>query len=120
MGRNLFKDLDWKAVTKALLETFKSIGKGDFLERMRVDKLLPYILFTVFIGILSIFLSYSAEKTMYKVEVNKKAIESLKYAHANKTCEIIGLSRMSTVEKMLKESGSKVRIPEAPAHTIKK
>ena len=102
MGRDLFKNIDWKAVSKALLETFKSIGKGDFLERMRVDKLLPYILYTVFIGILSIFLSYSAEKTMYKVEVNKKAIESLKYAHANKTCEIIGLSRMSTIEKMLK------------------
>ena len=57
---------------------------------------------------------------MYRMEVNKARIESLKYAHANKTCEIIGLSRISTVEKMLEESGSELRIPENPAYTIKK
>ena len=116
----IFKDIDWKGVLKAFIEILKSIGRGDFLIRMRVDKLFPYILYTVFIGIVSIWLSYKAEKTMYKVEVNKSRIESLKYANANKTCEIIGLSRISTVEKMLEESGSKLRIPQAPANTIKK
>lgn len=116
----IFKNIDWKAVLKALNEILKSIGRGDFLERMRVDKLFPYILYTVFIGIVSIWLSYKAEKTMYRMEVNKARIESLKYAHANKTCEIIGLSRISTVEKMLEESGSELRIPENPAYTIKK
>ena len=101
-------------------EILKSIGRGDFLIVMRVDKLFPYILYAVFIGIVSIWLSYKAEKTMYRVEVNKAKIESLKYAHANKTCEIIGLSRISTIEKMLEESGSKLRIPETPAYTIVK
>ena len=120
MRRNFFRDIDWKGVLKAFIEILRSIGRGDFLIRMRVDKLFPYILYTVFIGILSIWLSYQAEKTMHKVEVNKEKIESLKYAHANKTCEIIGLSRISTVEKQLEESGSELRIPEKPAYTIKK
>ncbi|MBE6237435.1 MAG: hypothetical protein E7116_04690 [Bacteroidales bacterium] len=120
MRRNFFRDIDWKGVLKACIEILRSIGRGDFLIRMRVDKLFPYILYTVFIGILSIWLSYQAEKTMHKVEVNKEKIESLKYAHANKTCEIIGLSRISTVEKLLEESGSELRIPETPAYTIKK
>ena len=101
-------------------EILKSIGRGDFLMVMRVDKLFPYILYAVFIGIVSIWLSYKAEKTMYRVEVNKAKIESLKSAHANKTCEIIGLSRISTIENMLEESGSKLRIPETPAYTITK
>ena len=122
MGKKIFdrfKDIDWKKVMKAVVEGLKSIGRGDFLIRMRVDKLFPYILYTVFIGILSIFLSYSAEKTLHKVEVNKEKIESLKYANANKACEIIGLSRISTIEKMLEESGSKLKVPEVPAYTIK-
>ena len=119
MGRNFFKDIDWKAVWKAFIEILKSIGRGDILIRMRVDKLFPYILYTFFLGIVSIWLSYKAENTMHMVEVNKERIESLKYENANKNCEIIGLSRISTVETMLKEAESDVTIPEKPAYMIK-
>ena len=113
------KKPDWKAVMKALIEILKSIGRGDFLIRMRVDKLFPYILYMTFIGIVSIWLSYGAEKTMHKVEMNRERIESLKYDNANKTCEIVGLSRISTIERMLEESGSEIGIPENPAYIIK-
>ena len=119
MGRNFFKDIDWKAVWKAFIEILKSIGRGDILIRMRVDKLFPYILYTFFLGIVSIWLSYKAENTMHMVEVNKERIESLKYENANKHCEIIGLSRISTVETMLKEAESDVTVPEKPAYIIK-
>jgi len=119
MGRNFFKDIDWKAVWKAFIEILKSIGRGDILIRMRVDKLFPYILYTFFLGIVSIWLSYKAENTMHLVEVNKERIESLKYENANKNCEIIGLSRISTVETMLKEAESDVTVPDKPAYIIK-
>ena len=119
MGRNFFKDIDWKAVWKAFIEILKSIGRGDILIRMRVDKLFPYILYTFFLGIVSIWLSYKAENTMHMVEVNKERIESLKYENANKNCEIIGLSRISTVETMLKEAESEVTVPDKPAYIIK-
>ena len=119
MGRNFFKDIDWKAVWKAFIEILKSIGRGDILKRMRVDKLFPYILYTFFLGIVSIWLSYKAENTMHMVEVNKERIESLKYENANKNCEIIGLSRISTVETMLKEAESDVTVPDKPAYIIK-
>ena len=118
--RKFLKDIDWKAVWKAAIEIIRSIGRGDFLLKLRVDKLFPYILHMIVLGIISIALSYGAEKTMHKVEVNKNRIESLKYANANKHCEIIGLSRISTVERMLVEAGSQIRIPEKPAYTIKK
>ena len=119
MGRNFFKNIDWKAVWKAFIEILKSIGRGDILIRMRVDKLFPYILYTFFLGIVSIWLSYKAENTMHMVEVNKERIESLKYENANKNCEIIGLSRISTVETMLKEAESDVTVPDKPAYIIK-
>ena len=91
MGFSL-KNIDWKAVWNATVETLKSIGRGDILLRMRVDKLFPYILYTFFLAWLSIWLSYKVEKTMYRVEVNKEIIENLKIDNANKTCEIVSLN----------------------------
>lgn len=117
--KNIFRNIDWKAVGKAFIETLRSIGRGDILLRMRVDKLFPYILYTFALAWLSIWLSYKAEKTMYRVEVNKAIIENLKIDNANKTCEIVSLSRISTVEKMLEDAGSEVRAPEKPADRIR-
>ena len=113
------RNIDWGRVGKAAKETLISIGQGTFLIRLRVDKLFPYILYAFALAWLSIWLSYKAEKTMYRVEVNKERIENLKIDHANKTCEIVSLTRISTVEKMLKESGSSVEAPQKPADIIK-
>ena len=118
MGKFAIK-IDWKGVLKAFAETMKSIARGDILLRMRVDKLFPYILYTFVLAWLSIWLSYKAEKTMYRVEENKEIIENLKIDNANKTCEIVSLSRISTVERMLKEAGSTVEAPQKPADKIK-
>ena len=119
MGRR-FMNIDWKMAGNACIRVIKSLGRGDFLQTLRVYRWLPYIIHLVVLGILSIWLSFSAEKTMHRVETNKDIIESLKYDNANKKCELVGLSRISTVEKMLEASGSQVRIPEVPAYTIRK
>lgn len=115
-----FKNIDWKAVGNAFIETMKSIGRGDILMRMQVHRFFPAILYLFGVALLSIWLSYMVEKTMYKVEENKKTIENLKIDNANKTCEIVSLSRMSTVESMLEEAGSEVKAPTKPADIIKK
>ena len=101
------------------MNTIKSIGRGDILLRMRVDKLFPFILYTFVLGVVSIWLSYRAEITMQQVESNKKKIENLKIDNLDKTCEIISLTRVSSVEEMLKASGSNVKTPEKPAHRIR-
>ena len=116
---NFFKNINWKRILKEIIEILKSIGRGDILIRMQVHKLFPYILYMFFIAWISIWLSYKVEKTMYRVEVNKKVIENLKIDHANKTCEIVSLTRISTVESMLEEAGSDVKAPEKPADRIK-
>ena len=117
MGR--WKDIDWKAAGSAVLETLRSIGRGDILLRMRVDKLFPFILYTFALALTSIWLSYKADQTMYKVETNKKIIENLKIDNAKKTCEIVGLTRISVVEKMLLDANSQVKAPDKPADIIR-
>ncbi len=98
----------------------KSIISGDILLRLRVDKLFPYILYAFFLGWLSILMSYKMELTMSIAEKNRKELETLKIYHAQKTCEYVGLDRISTVETMLKEKGSEVKAPEKPADILKR
>ena len=63
----------------------KSILSGDILILMRVDRILPYILFLFVLGWVNIFLNYSIEQTMVKVEKNKKVMENYRNDYANKT-----------------------------------
>lgn len=97
----------------------RSILSGDILLLLRVDRLLPYILFLFMLGLINIFLNYKIEQTMVKVETNKVLLEEYKVYHAQKTYEFVKLGRISTVEKMLEDGGSKVAAPLKPAETIK-
>lgn len=96
----------------------KSILSGDILLLLRVDRLLPYILFLFALGWINIFLNYMIEQTMVKVETNKVLLENYKIHHAQKTYEFVKLGRISTVEDMLEKAGSEVSSPEKPAETI--
>ena len=96
----------------------RSILSGDILLLLRVDRLLPYILFLFVLGWINIFLNYMIEQTMVKVENNKVLLESYKIYHAQKTYEFVKMGRISTVEEMLEKSGSEVSSPDKPADTI--
>lgn len=113
------RNIDWKGIWKASIEILKSIGRGDILLRMQVHRLFPYILYTFALACLSIWMSYRCEQTMLKVEQNRKTIENLKIDHARLTFELVGLNRISTVEKMLEEAGSEVKAPQKPADILK-
>ena len=112
-------NINWKKVAIAVKEFFISLGRGDLLTRLRVDRLLPYILYLFFLGCFSIWLSYQAEQTMLKVQKNNETIRTLKIYNAQKTYEIVGLDRIATVERMLEEAGSSVKAPEKPADVIR-
>ena len=56
------KGIPWKKIGAATIETIKAIGYGDILLRLRVDKLLPFILYAFFLAMVSIFMSYKAEQ----------------------------------------------------------
>ena len=111
--------IDWKKVGHAFKEFFISLGRGDLLTRLRVDRALPYILYLFLLGCISIWLSYHAEQTMLRVQKNNDRIKTLKIEHAQKTYELVSLERIATVEKMLEDAGSKVKSPEKPADVLK-
>lgn len=66
----------------------------------------------------SIWLSLRIEKTLTRVEDNRKVLADMEIYHAQKTVELAGLSRMSKVQAMLEESGSKLTMPEKPADRL--
>ena len=104
---------------KKLKEAIRLFLTGKIILKLGLDKLFPFILYTFFLAIVSIWLSIKAENTMQKVEANKKLIENLKIENLNKTCKIISLTKISSVEKMLEESDSDVKPPVKPAYKIK-
>ena len=112
------KRIQWKAVGKAIGAFFLSLGRGDLLLRMRVDKALPYILYAFLLGCISIWMSYQTEQTMLKAQKNKEVIRTLKIYNAQMTYELVGLDRRSTVEAMLEDMGSQVQAPQKPADII--
>ncbi len=104
---------------KPRLRLLKAIINGDMLLLLRADRLLPYILYFFFLGWFSIWISYKSELTMTQVEKNKAELESLKIYHAQKTCEFVGLDRISTIQQLLIDNNSEVKTPEKPANIIK-
>ena len=113
------KRIQWKAIGKAIGAFFISLGRGDLLLRLRVDKALPYILYAFLLGCISIWMSYRTEQTMLKVEKNNERLRTLKIHNAQMTYELVGLDRLSTVESMLKEMESEVAAPQKPADILK-
>ena len=106
-------------IVHAIKEFFIALGRGDLLTRLRVDRLLPYILYLFVLGCISIWMSYHAEQTMLKVQKTNEIIRTLKIYNAQKTYELVGLDRIATVERMLEEAGSQVKAPEKPADVLK-
>ena len=93
--------------------------KGEFLLRLHVSKYFIHIIYTFFLFWVSIWLSLKIEKTLTKVEENRKALQDIEIYHAQKTVELAGMGRMSKIEDMLREKGSALSIPEKPADRIK-
>jgi hypothetical protein len=104
---------------KPRMRLLKAIVNGDILLLLRADRLFPYIIWFCILGWLSIWMSYKAEQTMTQVERNRRELETLKIHHAQKTCEYVGMDRISTIEQLLIENKSEVRVPEKPASLIK-
>ena len=102
-----------------LREAGKALIEGKLLQRLRIDKYFIHIVFTFFLLWLSIWISIQTEKSLVKVEDNRKRIENLEIARAQKTIELVSLGSMGKVEKALKEKGSSVGFPSKPAGRIK-
>ena len=100
-------------------KAYKALLSGNLLILLGVDKLLPHILVLFVLGWVNIFMNYKIEQAMAEVEKNKVTLENYRIYHAQKTCEFVGLDRLSTIEQLLIDNHSEVKAPEKPANIIK-
>ena len=112
----------WKFsdVGRWLRNALQAMLKGEFLLRLQVSKYFIHILYTFFLFWISIYLSLKIEKTLTRVEDNRKALEDIELSHTTTPIELVSLGRMSKVQDLLREQGSALGIPEKPARRIKR
>lgn len=112
----------WKIqdLGRALRNSLRAIMKGEFLLRLNIGRYFVHIIYTFFLIAMVIWISLMIESTMTKVESNKATLHELEIIHTQKTFDIVKLSKRSSVNAMLRQMGSKVTEPEAPATVLTK
>lgn len=95
-----------------------AIIQGEFLIRLKFDRYFLHIIYLFFLAVVSIWIKLEIDHTMVRLEESKKELEDYKIYYAQKTCELVELDRLSTIEDMLARKGSRLTIPEKPADRI--
>jgi hypothetical protein len=85
----------------------KNILDGNFLTREKVIGLLPYLGFVTGLGVLLIFNSNSAERTIIEIGKTKRMNEELRYEYIVTKAKLMQLSRQSQLVKTLAPTGIK-------------
>lgn len=116
------KHTKWKIadVGTWLKNAFLAAIKGEFLLRLHISKYFIHIIYTFFLFWVSIWLSLKIEKTLTRVEENRKVLQDMEIYHAQKTVELVSLGRMSKIENMLQAESSNLTMPTKPADRIKR
>ena len=105
---------------KRMDSILKSIGRGEILFTLKCDQFFPHIVYTFFLIFMVLLLNLMIEKTMVRVEENKKELYDLKIALTHKRTELIGLEKLSGLQELLEKAGSDLGIPDDPAVYIRK
>lgn len=85
----------------------QNILKGTFLEREKVIRLLPFLLYLTCIGLLYIFNSNYANHTIINISKTKKQIEEQRFEYINTKAKLMQTSRQTEIAKKLINSGLK-------------
>lgn len=101
---------------QTLKNCLRAILHGELL--MRFDRFFVHIIWTFLLFWAVILSGMMVQKTLVKVEQNKKTLTDMKIYHAQKTVELARLGRLTTVETLLEQNGSEVTLPEKPADII--
>lgn len=85
----------------------KSILEGSFLVREKVIGLLPFLIFLTCIGLLYIFNSNYANRTIITISKTKKQIEEQRFEYINTKSKLMHTTRQTEIAKKLQNSGLK-------------
>jgi hypothetical protein len=96
-----------KSKGKPGASTIKSVLEGSFLVRDKVIRLLPFLLFLTGIGLLYIFNSNYANRTIISISKTKKQIEEQRFEYINTKSKLMQTTRQTEIAKRLQNSGLK-------------
>jgi hypothetical protein len=96
-----------KAKTKHAGGKIKSVLEGSFLVREKVIGLLPFLIFLTGIGLLYIFNSNFANRTIISISKTKKQIEEQRFEYINTKSKLMHTTRQTEIAKRLQNSGLK-------------
>jgi hypothetical protein len=96
-----------KSKKKAPSGKVKSILEGSFLVRDKVIRLLPFLLFLTGLGLLYIFNSNYANRTIISISKTKKQIEEQRFEYINTKAKLMQTTRQTEIAKRLQNSGLK-------------
>ncbi len=85
----------------------KSILEGSFLVRDKVIGLLPFLVFLTGIGLLYIFNSNYANRTIISISKTKKQITEQRFEYINTKSKLMQTTRQTEIAKRLQHSGLK-------------
>jgi len=85
----------------------KGILEGSFLVREKVIGLLPFLVFLTGIGLLYIFNSNYANRTIITISKTKKQIEEQRFEYINTKSKLMHTTRQTEIAKRLQYSGLK-------------
>lgn len=96
-----------QAKSKKEASGVKSILEGSFLVKDKVIKLLPFLIYLTCIGLLYIFNSNYANRTIISISRTKKQIEEQRFEYINTKSKLMQTTRQTEIAKRLKNSGLK-------------
>ena len=85
----------------------KSILEGSFLVREKMIGLLPFLIFLTGIGLLYIFNSNYANRTIITISKTKKQIEEQRFEYINTKSKLMQTTRQTEIAKRLQNNGLK-------------
>jgi len=109
-----------KDIWMAVRNSFKALRKGEFLLRVRADKLYLHIVYLFVLMWITIMLSLKVDQTLTRAGQNKAVLEELRIHHAEREAALVKLRSASSIESRLRAQGSDLTLPKAPATKIEK
>lgn len=85
----------------------KSILEGSFLVREKVIRLLPFLIYLTIFGVLYIFNSNYANRTIISISKTKKQIEEQRFEYINTKSKLMQTTRQTEIAKKLLSTGLK-------------
>lgn len=111
--------MEWKKNTEKLVQIGKSAMKGRLQLALGLDKYLGHIVYFFLCAIFFIWFNLQIDMKLHQKVENAKTLENLKSIHTDTICKLTALDSVCEVEKMLKNMGSNVGIPQKQAKVVK-